>query len=70
MAAWSEPREQTVWIAPRATSFECACEECRRAGVRDVLHGTIARGVESGIVRCRRGHSLHLVRATPLPALA
>jgi hypothetical protein len=70
MAGWSEYPEQTLWIAPRATSFECACDECRRGGVYDVLHGTIARGVETAVVQCRRGHRVHLVRATPLPALA
>jgi hypothetical protein len=70
MAGWSEHPAQTLWIDPRATSFACACDECRRGGVDDVVRGTIARGVEAAVVRCSRGHRVHLVRATPLPALA
>ena len=69
MAAWSPGSTQTIWIAPRATSFECACDECRRRGFYDLLHGTIARSIENAVVRCRLDHSVRVVRAAPLPAL-
>ena len=69
MAAWSDQPDQTIWIAPRDTSFECTCEACRRLGYATVLHGTIARTVEHAIFRCRLDHTVRVVRAAPLPAL-
>jgi hypothetical protein len=69
MTGWSEATEQTIWIAPRDTSFECVCDACRRLGYVTVLRGTIARTVELGIVRCRLDHTVRVVRAAPLPAL-
>jgi hypothetical protein len=70
MAAWTHDGDQTIWIAPRDTSFECVCDECRRLGYTTFLHGTIARGVEHAIVRCRLDHHVRVVRAAPLPALS
>ena len=69
MAGWSESPDQVVWIAPRDTSFECTCGECRRLGYTTLLHGTIARGIERAVVRCRLDHNVRIVRAAPLPAL-
>ena len=69
ISGWSDDTEQTMWIAPRDTSFECVCEVCRRLGYVTVLRGTIARTVDVGIVRCRLDHSVRVVRAAPLPAL-
>jgi hypothetical protein len=69
MAGWNNKTEQTIWIAPRDTSFECVCDACKRLGYDTVLHGTIARTVEHAIVRCRLDHGVRVVRAAPLPAL-
>ena len=69
MPGWSEHHDQTIWIAPRDTSFECVCEVCKRLGYATVLRGTIARTVEHAVVRCRLDHRVRVVRAAPLPAL-
>ena len=69
MPSWSDQATQTIWIAPRDTSFECACDACRRLGYSTRLHGTIARNVDHAVVRCRLDHSVRVVRAAPLPAL-
>jgi hypothetical protein len=69
MPGWSPEPAQTIWIAPRDTSFECKCDACRRLGYVTLLHGTIARTVDHAVVRCRLDHSVRVVRAAPLPAL-
>ena len=69
MAGWS-PSEQTVFIAPRATAFTVICEACRVLGDGRHLGGTLEREHEVATFRCRRGHRLRVIRATPLPVSA
>jgi hypothetical protein len=69
MPAWS-PNEQTIFVAPRATTFTVVCEACRVLGDGRHLGGTLEREVEVASFRCRRGHRLRVIRAVPLPVSA
>jgi hypothetical protein len=75
------PRENVVWISPRATTFSCVCEQCltsaracatsfleavRLANVR----GTLELDTDVGFVHCRAGHEIVLRRGAPLPGPA
>jgi hypothetical protein len=68
MPAWA-PSEQTVFIAPRATSVTVVCDVCRTLGDGRQLGASVGRDLEVATFRCRRGHRLRIVRALPLPAL-
>ena len=69
MPGWRDEPEQTIWIAPRDTSFTCVCDACRRLGYVTPLHGTIARAIDHAVVLCPLDHPIGVVRAAPLPAL-
>lgn len=61
--------EQTIWLAPRITSFTAVCEACAD------VHGFGAAPVEGrlllernhGSATCPRGHVLRLERASRDP---
>ena len=73
-------RENTVWIAPGATSYSCLCERCldgreqaasfleavRVAAVR----GTVELGAEVAFARCSSGHEVVVRRGSRPPNLA
>jgi hypothetical protein len=69
MPAWA-PSEQTVFVAPRATTFAVVCDACRALGDGRQLGGSLPRDLEVGAFRCRNGHRLRVVRAVPLPKIA
>ncbi len=61
--------DQTIWLAPRATSFTAICAECADE------YGFLAAQVEGRLeldrahssTTCVRGHSIRIERATREP---
>ena len=61
--------DQTVWLAPKATSYTVVCEECATE------HGYLGASVEGrlelerlhGAVSCPRGHEISVQRANRDP---
>ncbi len=57
--------DQTIWLAPKATSYVVVCAECAAE------HGYLAARVEGRLelerghtaVACARGHEIRVVRA-------
>ena len=67
MASWTVLEEQTVWVAPRATSFTVVCDACARSIAADgygaaVVHGMLALDSVRGWIVCPRGHQLRVER--------
>jgi hypothetical protein len=73
-------RENTVWIAPGATSFSCLCERCLDergdatsflAAIRvAAVRGELAPEAELAIARCNAGHRVVVRRIDRPPRLA
>ena len=61
--------DQTVWLAPKTTSYTVVCEECATE------HGYLGASVEGrlelerlhGAVSCPRGHEISVQRANRDP---
>jgi hypothetical protein len=61
--------DQTVWLAPRATSYTVVCEQCAAE------HGYLGARVEGRLdlerdhsaISCLRGHAIAVVRASHDP---
>ena len=72
MASWSggHYEEQTVWLAPRATSFTVVCDACRAIDTHGygsaTTSGSLELDVDHATFLCRRGHRIRVVRAVPL----
>jgi hypothetical protein len=72
-------RENTVWIAPRATRFSCLCERClddrRVAGsFLDAVKVASVRGelppeAEVAFAHCSAGHQVIVRRVSRPPSL-
>ena len=66
---------QRIILPARVTSFRAVCEACRasqpatRGYVGSTVVGELATDEDHGIVVCRRGHEIELVRETPAAAL-
>ena len=62
--------EQTIWLAPRATSFTEICETCEEetpvdAGCSHALvRGTLRLDAAHGWATCARGHEVRVLRMT------
>jgi hypothetical protein len=67
--------DQTIWLAPRATSFTEICEVCEEeapvaAGCSHALvRGTLRLGDAHGWATCARGHEVRVLRmSSAMPA--
>ena len=57
--------EQTIWLAPRATSFVEACEHCEEDGLAGAeVRGSLAADEGRGWARCPSGHAVRVLRMT------
>ena len=69
--------EQTIWLAPRATSFTDICEQCEdeadgRGGLPPTISGRLRIDDGAGWATCHRGHTMRVLRmgnAMPAGAL-
>jgi hypothetical protein len=72
-------RENTVWIAPGATTFSCLCERCLDTDVRGAgfleavrfatVRGTVEPDAQVALARCSIGHSVTVRRVERPPNL-
>lgn len=68
-------RPQRIVIPPRVTSFRALCKGCQanqppsRGYVGAIVEGALAPDDDHGVVVCRRGHAIELVRESPAAAL-
>ena len=62
--------EQTIWLAPRATSFTEICEACEEerpvaaGSSHAVVHGVLRLDAAHGWATCARGHEVRVLRMT------
>ena len=71
-------REQTIWLAPRATGFTEICEACEEdhpqfaATASATVSGVLRLDDDPGWATCARGHEVRVLRmgrAMPAGAL-
>jgi hypothetical protein len=57
--------DQTVWLAPRATSYTVLCDECASEhGYQGAqVEGRLELEREHSAVSCARGHAISIQRA-------
>jgi hypothetical protein len=57
--------DQTIWLAPRATSYTVVCEECasEHGYFGAQVEGRLELDREHSTVTCMRGHDIRIERA-------
>ncbi len=61
--------DQTVWLAPRATSYIVVCEQCAAANgyLGAQVEGRLELEREHSAVSCPRGHAISVQRGNRDP---